>query len=226
MSPTITAHATRAGMILGTAAYIDPEQARDRRLDKRSDIWSFGCVLYRCSHDVGCLPGTHSRTLSLRFYGMSRTGPRCPRVRRRFDDCCSGVSKRTARGGCVISVTRDSTSRRRWPRQRRQRQRVPRSRNARLASRGHSLLPSVSRLDRKPGDWLESLVSLDLQPGPHVLANRPPDQWPGPRLAPALSPDGKWVASVLGVTQAALTPGSGSSLVASRPTSLPPPASI
>jgi WD40 repeat protein len=45
-SPTFTSPATQMGVILGTAAYMAPEQARGRPVDRRADIWAFGCVVY------------------------------------------------------------------------------------------------------------------------------------------------------------------------------------
>jgi serine/threonine protein kinase len=65
MSPTLTSAGTVAGMILGTAAYMAPEQARGHAVDKRADIWAFGCVLYEMLTGKMAFPGeTISDTLA------------------------------------------------------------------------------------------------------------------------------------------------------------------
>ncbi|HKW14404.1 MAG TPA: protein kinase [Candidatus Krumholzibacteria bacterium] len=65
-SPTISIGSTRAGLILGTAAYMSPEQARGRAVDKRTDIWAFGCLVYECLTARKAFEGeTVSDTISL-----------------------------------------------------------------------------------------------------------------------------------------------------------------
>jgi eukaryotic-like serine/threonine-protein kinase len=56
-SPTLTHMATQAGILLGTAAYMSPEQAKAKPVDRRADIWAFGCVLYEMLTGKHAFPG-------------------------------------------------------------------------------------------------------------------------------------------------------------------------
>ena len=63
-SPTLTSVGTRDGVIMGTAAYMSPEQARGRPVDRRADIWAFGCLLFEMLTGKRAFPGdTVSDTL-------------------------------------------------------------------------------------------------------------------------------------------------------------------
>jgi serine/threonine-protein kinase len=112
-SPTLTSPAmTRAGVILGTAAYMSPEQARGRALDRRTDVWSFGCVLFECLSGRRAFPGdTVSDAIATIQQGepdWSAIPPETPaRVRELLRRCLTRDSKRRLRDIGEARVTLD-----------------------------------------------------------------------------------------------------------------------
>jgi hypothetical protein len=76
-SPTLTISPTRAGLILGTAAYMSPEQARGKPVDKRADIWAFGVVLYEMLTGQRLFKG---ETISDTLAAVLKEGPDLERV--------------------------------------------------------------------------------------------------------------------------------------------------
>ena len=97
-SPTLSIHATEAGLILGTAAYMSPEQARGKPVDKRADIWSYGVVLYEMLTGQRAFTGDDvSETLASvlkdapAFDALPASTP--PRLRRILERCLERDAK-------------------------------------------------------------------------------------------------------------------------------------
>ena len=67
------------GVILGTAAYMSPEQARGRAVDKRTDIWAFGCVLYELLTGKQAFHGEDITEILASVVKPNLIGPLCPR---------------------------------------------------------------------------------------------------------------------------------------------------
>jgi Tol biopolymer transport system component/predicted Ser/Thr protein kinase len=91
-SPTITAGMTQEGTILGTAPYLSPEQARGQAVDRRTDIWAFGCVLYEMLTGRRAFAGDTSTEIIARVLernpDLSALPPTVtPALRRLLDRC-------------------------------------------------------------------------------------------------------------------------------------------
>jgi serine/threonine protein kinase len=98
VSPTLTISPTRVGMILGTAAYMSPEQARGKVVDKRADIWAFGVVLYEMLTGQQLFKG---ETISDTLAAVLKEEPDLmrvpPKVRRLIESCLKKDPKQRLR---------------------------------------------------------------------------------------------------------------------------------
>jgi serine/threonine protein kinase len=109
--PTITTPAmTQAGMILGTAAYMSPEQARGKPVDRRADIWAFGCVLYEMLTHKRAFEGEDVTVTLARVVERQADWTAVSGQPRACAHCRVGAWRRTRAGGCATSVRPGSPS--------------------------------------------------------------------------------------------------------------------
>jgi serine/threonine protein kinase/Tol biopolymer transport system component len=195
-SPTLSAAQTMGGMILGTAAYMSPEQARGKEVDRRADIWAFGCVLYEMLTGRQTFP--QGETLSDTLAGILAREPDWqalpagtpPRVRSLLERCLRKDERR--RWGGIADV----------------RYEIDEARSEMQAGAGQSTSAWLARRRRLMLDALALVFLLItiaaglwllLRPAPEVLALRSEYLGPtGTAIAgldqAELSPDGRKLA--------------------------------
>ena len=187
-SPTITAQGTRHGVILGTAAYMSPEQARGKTVDKRTDIWAFGCVLFEMLSGRRPFDGETTSDVIAAIIERSPDWSKLPaslpaHARRVIERCLEKDPKRRARDIGDVRVALDESAA-----------------LAPTLSRGSLLLAGVAALvliaaiaavARRPGraSSPESTVVLTLLP-------EPASTFAAGTAAPAPSPDGRSLAFI------------------------------
>jgi serine/threonine protein kinase len=115
-SPTLSLRATYVGMILGTAAYMSPQQAAGKPVDKRADIWSFGVVLWEMLTGASCFAARRSRTRWQTCCVPTSTSRCSPQIRRQSSVMCYVVVWiATSGGACATSARRALRSTARQP---------------------------------------------------------------------------------------------------------------
>jgi serine/threonine protein kinase len=179
-SPTVTISPTRAGVILGTAPYMSPEQARGKAVDKRADIWAFGSVLYEMLTGEQAFTGETTTDILAAVVTKEPDLEKVPvRVRRLLRKCLEKDSKKRLRDigdawelvedvGQALSPANASRSN------------TPGIAAAVLALVATALGFGLWRATR-PVDHPLTRLSVDLGP----------DAIPGLNIAVAISPDGR-----------------------------------
>jgi len=187
--PNPTTGRTRSGLILGTPRYMSPEQARGLAVDKRSDIWAFGCVLYEMLTGSAAFAGeTVSDTIAAvlgREPDFSRVPPSTPAgVRRLLQRCLVKDPRRRLRDiGDTHADLDDALT-----------PAVPASRDRRVRLAPWSALIMAGALAAAGvAVWLVRTAPTRYHV-PSFSRTRRLTTTPAHEFGPAISPDGKWVA--------------------------------
>ena len=188
-SPTVAVAGTRVGVLLGTAAYMSPEQARGQAVDARTDIWAFGCVLYEM---ITGRPAFTGATVTDILAGVVRQEPDWKALPA---DTPEALRRLLAR--CLAKDLK---------------RRLRHIGDARLELEEPAAVPVASERGRERLKWMllatlplalaAAVMALGLFSGSATPTSDAPavarfarlTSGPAHESAPAISPDGKWVA--------------------------------